>query len=664
MDIIRGDNAIDTGDYFGRVVKSTMLECKKVCFDLKQLKKIEKVYSSYKIPKTAKIIAFCRGNIPFAPLTVEGVVFTNYAVYYYPPSKTEEGLEKNCILYSSLGSYIITQDGPKGAVHAQTMDEEIRLLGPSIISQNTAGMEVRRILCRIQKCLFHKNSAEKNKFDTLAAAAIREIEKKMSVEELPRRYDAILSSLMEFPAHADATAMLKAEYLYREFRPQKYESFVESIPEQVSLAVRSRIKEIPDDFPINYIRLLTDVQREFKYQSLSNAYESCCALDKQDQRTGMIQAYLCIRMNNYNWTCMRISYLREDYGSEVANEVEWFRCVYGYHEMQKIYDTIKKQEELPSVCTKYRDGLGLTPLHYAILLNDEKAMTNLLGSKDWIEATPYQGDVRFVRMYEYVVLASGKQLPNVGEILLKTHRETIKLRNAIKTTRAKLKFQNIVRDLQDWTLYTQQLNYTYKQACHASHEEIKAQRKRIATIRSSMEVAQGNAESLAEMLEEYEQEIKLVMEDAVMEALELLEETRNGNDPVSKYLYRIYFEPDFFEQVLSAIKEQRRIHLYKYHGFYFIAPEFAEIDLPCQEATAAAVGQDNTMPAGKPLYGNSWFSHAAHGDIDKLKSEYRKLAKTYHPDVSNQPNSNQLFQDISNEYQVILQSLCDRNDHQ
>lgn len=123
-------------------------------------------------------------------------------------------------------------------------------------------------------------------------------------------------------------------------------------------------------------------------------------------------------------------------------------------------------------------------------------------------------------------------------------------------------------------------------------------------------------------------------------------------------MYRIYFEPDFFEQVLLAVKEKRALRLYHYKGLYFIAPAFAEIDLPYQgEQSSDEDTKKEACAEDKPLYGNSWFSNDAHHNIDVLKSEYRRLAKTYHPDICKLPNSNQLFQSISAEYGEVYKSI-------
>lgn len=661
MAILDSEKAIDLNYNFSGVIYTARSSYKKVCFDLKMMKRADKVYSEYKIPQSEKIIAFCKGNIPFAPLTIEGIVFTNRAAYYYPPRKSETGIISNCLLYSSLGSYIITQEGPKGIVFAQTLTDEIRLLGPSIVSQNIAGAEVRQILCKIQQELFRRNPVAKSEFDALASASIQKIKDEMGIEALSDRYNAILNSLMEYPNHADSAAMVKAEYLFREFKPEKYKDFTDSLPKQVSSDVRSRIANIPSTFVDNYIGLLTDVDRDFTYRSLSEVYKQLGSTYRTDKTTDILRTYVCIRMNEYDWTRDHISHLRQNYGTEVTTPIEWFHCLFAYHEMQKVYDAIKCQKDLPTACTRYRDGLGLTPLHYAIILKDEKAMAFLLEHCDWKIASPYPALEPFTKMYEYIVPACGKQLSNLESILLKTHNETIQLRNMIKNLEGKLKFQNVVYELQDLSMFSQKANYVHRTMHRASQDELNALSTKMATLKENMARASDNAESLLDMLKECEQELVCVMERSITEALEIMEEVKQSKDPISRYLYRIYFEPGFFEQVLLAVKEKQGLGLYKYKHFYFAAPDFAEINLPHKTYSGTKkkikVNVKKSAPSDQPLYGSSWFSFNAHHDKEQLKAEYHKLAKLYHPDVSKHPNGSKLFQHISEEYQSILNSI-------
>lgn len=82
---------------YSSTILAEAVRCKKICFDLSLLKKKDKVYSAYHIPQSEKILAFCK-DVAFIPLTIEGIVFTDQAVYRCPAIKMEDGSEYNPLL--------------------------------------------------------------------------------------------------------------------------------------------------------------------------------------------------------------------------------------------------------------------------------------------------------------------------------------------------------------------------------------------------------------------------------------------------------------------------------------------------------------------------------------------------------------------------------------
>lgn len=65
---------------------------------------------------------------------------------------------------------------------------------------------------------------------------------------------------------------------------------------------------------------------------------------------------------------------------------------------------------------------------------------------------------------------------------------------------------------------------------------------------------------------------------------------------------------------------------------------------------------DEVSGVKKP-FGDSWFSAEAHGDPEALKKEFRILAKQYHPDTAELPDTTELFQEISAEYEQLQNYL-------
>lgn len=655
--VMNDGSELDYDNNYGNVIRLEKTKCQKVCFDLSQLKKKEKIYTEFNIPISEQIVAFCKWGA-LMPITFGGIIFTDVAAYFYPRSETPTGEKIGMLPYTDLCSYLLIQEGAKGKVYALSEKNEIRLSDEKLISQNIAGTEIKQILERVQRQVLQNIPASKALLDKLASSLTQKVKDEMGVSPLSCRNETILNSLMAFPDYAEAAALVKAEYLFREFKPEKYASFANNLPSYVFPDVKRQIKSIPDAFYKNYIRTLTDINREFLYKDLSIVYDR---IDGEDKTSYIFRACISIRMYEHERTERCISAVRRNFGDKDANVLEWFRCTYYYHEMMNVYEAIKNQKDLPSTFWRSRDGIGLTPLHYAIILKDEKAITFLLEQKEWTTATPHWKLKSATRMYEYLVPACGKQLPQLDALVHRTNKDAIDCKNAIKNISHRLTLQGVIREAQDCSMFGQKWNYVNKQVHHASKEELKNLSSQMEKLKQSMEQAQNNADELYKMLSEYEQMLELIVEESISEALEILEDAKSSADPITKYLLRIYFEPDFFEKVLLAIQEKRGLNLYNHKGFYFIAPDFAEINLPVLDSLGqsqnSATNTDSTLPPDRPLFGNSWFSNEAHDSIDILKSEYRKLAKTYHPDVCKLQNGNQLFQSISTEYSEIYNSI-------
>lgn len=149
--------------------------------------------------------------------------------------------------------------------------------------------------------------------------------------------------------------------------------------------------------------------------------------------------------------------------------------------------------------------------------------------------------------------------------------------------------------------------------------------------------------------------------EAIKYALDNLDKLRSSEVPLAKFLFRLYFEPNFLYSILSGTQAKEETKLYRYADLYFVAPDFAEIDpvlavdLDYGENNESNLKLDGHTPITPP-YRTSWFSANAHSDVTILKAEYRALAKKYHPDVCQHPDSNSAMQQITAEYEELLRN--------
>lgn len=644
---------------------------KKVSSDISKIKKIDKVYSMYGIPRNEKIIAFCKSNTPLLPITMDGIIFTDYAMHFYATLEKDTSSKIRNIPYSALGHYIFTQAGAKGNVCAHSVDGDVQIFGGTIFAENTSGAEILKVVKEIQNTLRQRDCAIEANLENLATSIIEKAQCDMLITELPSRLDLILNAII-FDHHfttatIDAAATVQAEYLFRQCDLEKYHSFVESLPSlNVSFEVKRNLINIPELFVSNFISILTNLELDFDYSVLSKYYKRLDNIESLGKQYQIIRTYISIRMNEFDSAERSINYLRKNYGDDVANRVEWFKGIFCYHQMQNVYEAMQKQGELTSTYATYRDGLGLTPLHYALINKNETAISYLLEKTTWKNSVQFPGNEMLAQFYDYIILACGKQISNPEDLLEKTHPATIEIKKRAVQIQKKIKELNVKLQIQKTNLSIGRSKRSSLRISNENAETIEELTEKIEALVGYIEETEQSIKEYAEELQACEQELALTKENAIHDALETLGTMKECTDPLVQYLYKIYFEPNFFEHVLHEISKQNSLNLYHHNNFYFIAPSFAQIALPYLSMEVSSAGHEveqsnDSIPSGFPPYGTSWFSPMAHKSINVLKAEYRNLAKLYHPDVSKHPDSKRLFQVISSEYNELSEILNQEN---
>lgn len=650
------DNALDHASDFLNAVVKDRFQCTRVSFDISKIKKLQKVYNIYKIPEDERILAFCKGNLPLVPITMDGVVFTNRALYFYTSSGTQY------ISYASLSRFIIAHDGAKGKVFAYSENDGIEIYRGTLLSQNVAGIEITRILNSVQEELCSKNPVAQSERDALVQGFLDQATKGLQTGGLTNRLNAILCSLILLRKYSDNAATVKAEYIFRECDTEKYRSFMDELSGRVSDETYAKLKKIPQDFTSRYIETITDLNLEYEEDALSKAYKNLRHMHPMDKQYRIIQAFIGVRKEEVTVTNKRIAGIRESCGDASANQIEWFKGIYGYSRMQMVYKKIINKEELPVECIRYRDGLGLTPLHYALIMKDEQSLSWLLKKATWLQPAPIENSPEVDALFDYILLAHGKQLADKENLLCRAHTDTYEAAKRVETLKNRIKAAMVKLELQKGLFEAQKRQMDSMRRNHADPDMTNELADKMEEHCWRMNDSLEEIRALDEELQEEKIVLKDTITDVVENALKKLASMGCSNDPFEKYLYRVFFEPNFFEQVVAASRNPQDLCMYKNQNFFFIAPRFVEIPLPIvdindiiQDENTDEQESNNTVD--HPIYGASWFSPEAHHNITALKTEYRKLAKAFHPDVSKHPDSNKLFQMISVEYNDILKQL-------
>ena len=151
------------------------------------------------------------------------------------------------------------------------------------------------------------------------------------------------------------------------------------------------------------------------------------------------------------------------------------------------------------------------------------------------------------------------------------------------------------------------------------------------------------------------------------EALKKLTKLNKSSHPFVQFILTIYQNQEDLENLEHIFTglENNNMRVYRINNFSFLLPETIALDFPYRTICVTEEGlivdlenpQNYTNSIPLPLYGTSWFSKEAHITLSTLTTEYRKLAKQYHPDIYKEPHAEKIFSAILQEYKDLSSAL-------
>ena len=201
----------------------------KIVFDVRNLKKVEKVYSSFHIPVSETIIAYIKSSVPFAgPL----IVITDCGIYSFLTDP---------LPISNLCSHLVTMSDSKASVTISSTDGSRDVLGGSFVAQNIAGIELTQFIKALQKQLLQTYPWAKQQRDTLANAIMSSAKSEMKTGRISAEKNVLLDALVEEAAYCDSVTLLKGEDILRSCDYGDYQKFVAQQGNKVSYTTRSTL---------------------------------------------------------------------------------------------------------------------------------------------------------------------------------------------------------------------------------------------------------------------------------------------------------------------------------------------------------------------------------------------------------------------------------------
>lgn len=181
---------------------------------------------------------------------------------------------------------------------------------------------------------------------------------------------------------AFSAKLLRTEDLYRSCNFEIYDGFVNALPYEE----QRKVKEKQGEFSKDLRQDLSDPKGTFDSEYLTSAHQSLSGAKRSNPFEKTIFCYLCIRLDrNVEYRLEKESLARCD--PEGAQEVENFLHCFRNCRMNEVYHAVRLGKKLDPAWYDWQDDLGLTVLHYAILLKKEELVTDLLDKREWFSQT-------------------------------------------------------------------------------------------------------------------------------------------------------------------------------------------------------------------------------------------------------------------------------------
>lgn len=663
-----------TNNIAEQAVYSCKYLCTKVSFNLSRIKKPAAVFQTYRIQNRENVIAFSKSTFSLISITIDGIVFTNKALYLHPNSAKD--MPSNRFAYVDLCNYLITQEDDHGSVHLQNKNADYRIYDGTLVFKNTTGKEIQLILETIQAKLLETSQLAQEQYNEQVQWVLCLGRNEIDHGLLSARARALLDVLSRKTGCRKDAIYLIAESLFRLCNRKKYQTYLNSVEGALSSTDLYELRQPPTRFMETLLSQLSDLDHFFSNDYLIKTYLNISGDDLKstselfnvapiDESYLHVLAYCQIRTNSIPLAQDTIARIRKKFGDSHANPTEYFSAIYQNRQMLNAYNALCSGKEIDKAWYSMSDCYGLTLLHYALILKNDAAAEQILTIRKSHKLPPPPDDIDISWMYDYTLLACGTQSQLKEQVFLLFDPDMIRLEKEIATLKLKVAHYNLKLDgistmqgqCKSRIAYMEQ-NDPYSPDLYNLYSKKNELAEEYCTYLESKLEAEKE-------LDDKEKQRGSTYNDAIKYVLNNLDKLRSSEEPLAKFLFRLYFEPNFLYSILSGTQTKEETKLYRYADLYFVAPDFAEIDptlaIDMDLCNTNGNGEDKPKLDGympiTPQYGTSWFSANAHSDVTILKAEYRALAKKYHPDVCQHPGSNSAMQQITAEYEDLLRKI-------
>lgn len=604
------------------------------------VKGAEKLYKNYHVSDGEQVVAHLIKN---SPLGADGVLITNDAIYLNPAGCS--GKSTNRVLWSELHEFFVVHicDCAKVTLAKPTEKIEYQLLKQTLLDAKP-GNELADFFLEMQRAILEKYPEFQNERTVQFKALKDQCEEMLNLGAISELNLSVLRNLLLEPAYAEQAAILMATDYARTHTKSQHSQWVESLPETLSADLRMRLNDLWAPTQQEFINALEDQSAQFDLRYLETVGKNLAQVDDLSPEEIYLIGLISVRLGKWGAVDLAISMLEKEDQQRYLNKLYFPRYFAANAQMQKILETIKRNKEsLKKDVLSSFDSMGLTPYHYALIVEEPKVRADLLsGKKEWPEISQKQASAfGAIGIYDYLCLAIYKGLPydDVKQVAIHTSEEASILQKRLSSQQNREAVEEIAQT------FGALLMGAAESSGYCDTPEGKENYEQLG---ERLGDSADRAEDIKDTIQETVMELNECLDALFYNAEQKVSQWKESKDPVVRYLLHIYSDSEYLEKILSTSGEWSLYWLD--NGYYYMAP-IGEIE------THKPPEDEATILVDTKLFGDSWFSPEAHINIEILKKEFRILAKEYHPDVSGDSQAEKIFQEISAEQESIEKSL-------
>ncbi len=645
---------------------------KSLVFDFDKVNNLNSYYENYRIPREEKMMVYAYSS-SFSTLSLEGsgTIITDQAIYIDPVHKN--WAPTNRIPLSSLCQFVVFQEESTENVHLLNESNNCKIFAKTVAPKDTTGRELVQLLRNLQKNITRMNMKERHSYEMTVGWMLDLIRKSMHDNgRLTPRDEMLLSVAEEESSFVKDIIFIRAENIYRSGDDCAYQLFLQNIKEQVDKEVFAVLERPEDLFFDAFISDIANANSFYMTKELIEPYLNFKKKERLTLKQCMLLAYLSIRIEDLDYA----TDLMDMIGLKLKSEDFWhyqaFCTKYQKEKLSLVYEKLEGDGEVSGPELYWQDDLGLTALHYALILKKKDAAKKMLTMRNWCEfSSPFPKDKIIDLMYHPVFLTA----------ILYDDEEFISEVFSLTSTAAKA----LTRSIERMDSF-------------------------ISIQRTMMREHPENAMAHARLIADYETMKKEMVEELLQMAHSATQEARSHaaviietGHPFAKYILHMYLSRDsIYRSIADTISDYR---VYRYKDKYFLTSIDHDLDLSFYEWVDGKIDAhffkktdtDLSMHMGEESFAydgdtyenpdlraarakeeqekrakfdearkayeatvedtSRFFSQAAYTDISILKKEYRALVKVYHPDVTGNRSATSIMQQIQTERAEILEKM-------